>query len=206
MPRLAIVLAAIAVLLGGLAPAQGRHRRDRGQIGAAPVGHGRRRAALSNGRCRPRAWATARRTAATSRSGWRANGSRANTTGRRCPIRSSSTAATPSTAATRSRISAGRPRTAASACIPTMPRILFALVKEHVDDTSIVVTGERPEPAARSTRARLGAATRRRRVAAMPTCAPAPREYAVAIFLIPPPLAGRGQPRSIRERRAWRAV
>ena len=45
----------------------------------------------------------------------------------------------------------GRP--ASHGCIrlhPDNAALLFALVKEHVGDTTIVVTGERPEPAARS--------------------------------------------------------
>ena len=45
----------------------------------------------------------------------------------------------------------GRP--ASHGCIrlhPANAAILFALVKERVGDTSIVVTGERPEPVARS--------------------------------------------------------
>ena len=45
----------------------------------------------------------------------------------------------------------GRP--ASHGCIrlhPDNAALLFALVKEHVGDTTIVVTGDRPEPAARS--------------------------------------------------------
>ncbi|HEY1473222.1 MAG TPA: L,D-transpeptidase [Pseudolabrys sp.] len=45
----------------------------------------------------------------------------------------------------------GRP--ASHGCIRLHPQnaaLLFALVKERVDDTTIVVTGDRPEPAARS--------------------------------------------------------
>jgi L,D-transpeptidase catalytic domain len=53
----------------------------------------------------------------------------------------------------------GRP--ASHGCIRLHPEnaaLLFALVKEHVGDTTIVVTGERPQPAARSEarRARRG--------------------------------------------------
>ena len=71
----------------------------------------------TDGQCRPRAGVTARRMAATGRNGWRANGSRANTIGHRCPIRYFLMRATLSMAATRSRISAGLPRMVASASI-----------------------------------------------------------------------------------------
>ena len=54
-----------------------------------------------------------------------------NTTRRRCRIRSSSTAAMPSHAATRSGASARRPRTAASACIPNNATTLYNLVEQH---------------------------------------------------------------------------
>ncbi len=53
-------------------------------------------------------------------------------------------------AATRSRISAGLPRMDASASILKTLAVLFALVKDHMQDTRIVVTGEGPAPRVRA--------------------------------------------------------
>ena len=78
------------------------------------------------------------------RAAWRANGTRASTTGRRCRIRSSSTAVTRFTAATRSR-HLGRP--ASHGCIRLQPKnaaVLFSIVQANRGATRIVVTGDRP--------------------------------------------------------------
>ncbi len=111
----------------------------------------------------PAAPATTRPSAPMRRSGWSGTGAPANTAWRRCPIPSSSAAATPSTAPTWSAVSAAWTATAASASRPAMPAPSSRWWRASVG---------RP---ASSSRAPRPARRRRLRLRAAPPAAPPPR-------------------------------
>ena len=91
----------------------------------------------------------------------------------------------------------GRP--ASHGCVRLHPEnaaLLFALVKEHVDDTTIVITGERPEPVRtreddKDEPRRVHRAHRTRETALRREFLPRPVDDAVSSFALVPVVAQR---------------